>query len=98
MSDNAQCPIPCFVCFKPLYEVLRERGEGINQPEQATVFITNGHYGSTAFDPLDGSWLELNICDPCLRERSKSVLIGKQYAPRLPPRPYPIYNEWRPER
>jgi hypothetical protein len=94
MSDN-QCPIPCFVCGKPLYEVGTQ--EEMNQPHEGTVFITNGHYGSTAFDPMDGSWLELNICDPCLRERSKLVLRGKQYAPRLPPRPQPIYNEWRPD-
>lgn len=88
-----ETPIPCFVCGKPLEEVA---DEGVNQPHEATVFITNGHYGSTVFDPMDGTWLELNICDPCLLERSKKVLLGKQYAPRLP-RPEPIYNEWRPE-
>lgn len=86
-------PIPCFVCGKPLEEVADETS---NQPNGATAFITNGHYGSTAFDPMDGSWLELNICDRCLTLRSKFVLLGKRYAPRLPSEPKPIYNEWKP--
>lgn len=39
-----------------------------NQPYKATAFHTRGHYGSTFFDPMDGSFLEINICDECLNK------------------------------
>ena len=37
-----------------------------NQPYKATAFYTRGHYGSTFFDPMNGSMLEINVCDDCL--------------------------------
>lgn len=45
-------------------------GPGQNQPSAGTAFFTHGHYGSTAFDPMDGTFLEINICDPCLVRRA----------------------------
>jgi hypothetical protein len=39
-----------------------------NQPYAGTTFITDGHYGSTVFDPIGHKQtLELNVCDKCLR-------------------------------
>jgi hypothetical protein len=35
------------------------------QPSGGLAFFTYGHYGS-AFDPMDGSRLEVAICDPCV--------------------------------
>src|SRR5688500_10712974 len=54
-----------------------------NQPLGGTAFFSYGHYGSTAFDPMDGQFLELNVCDPCLRDSATKgrVLI---HPPRSP--------------
>jgi hypothetical protein len=68
---------PCIVCGEQLYNVV---DEVTNQPYEGTAFTTGGHYGSTVFDPMDGTYLELNICDECLvKARDKcQVLIGRQ--------------------
>lgn len=58
-------PVPCIVCGKVLEEAIPD---GINQPYKGTSFTTHGHYGSTFFDPMDNSCLEINICDDCLEE------------------------------
>jgi hypothetical protein len=61
-------PVPCVICHKRLDEAIPD---STNQPYKATTFMTHGHYGSTFFDPMDGSYLEINVCDECL-ERVKS--------------------------
>lgn len=55
---------PCVVCGEKLEDadVLAD-----NQPYGGTTFISHGQYGSTAYDPMDGRYIELNLCDPCLR-------------------------------
>ena len=53
--------LPCIVCGREL--------EGCslpNQPLDGLSFYTRGAYGTTLFDPMDGSYIELNVCDPCL--------------------------------
>jgi len=55
--------IPCIICGKKLENVF---ATAKNQPYGATAFQSHGHYGSTAFDPMDGTYIEINICDPCL--------------------------------
>lgn len=66
--------LPCFCCGKPLGSVFPPgHGDG-NQPNEATAFQTSGHYGSGAFDPMDGTMLELNVCDECLTGRAGRVL------------------------
>jgi hypothetical protein len=37
-------------------------------PNDGVVFHARGNYGSTVFDPLDGTYLEVLICDDCLVE------------------------------
>lgn len=61
-------PVSCIVCHKRLEEAIPD---STNQPYKATTFMTQGHYGSTFFDPMDGSYLEINVCDECL-EKAKS--------------------------
>lgn len=59
MSDT----LPCIVCGKELESV----GSGSpNHANNANEFHTRGQYGSTVFDPLDGSYLAVNICDACI--------------------------------
>lgn len=59
--------LPCIVCGTPLNNVLED---GL-QPMDGLAFETLGHYGSTVFDPMNGSWLEIAICDNCLVAAAK---------------------------
>lgn len=38
------------------------------QPSGGLAFRTRGHYGSTFFDPMDGSGLEIAVCDECVSQ------------------------------
>lgn len=62
----------CIVCDKDLKNVF---GKSINQPEFGLTFTTVGNYGSIVFDPMDGSYLEVNICDECLKKASKEQKV-----------------------
>ena len=54
-------------------------------PIDGTVFRTYGHYGSTVFDPMDASYLEVVVCDKCLRNRMERTYSGvnEQYRQEL---------------
>ena len=54
-------------------------------PIDGTVFRTYGHYGSTVFDPMDASFLEIVICCSCLKERLHYTYEGvnEQYRQEL---------------
>jgi hypothetical protein len=66
MSTKA---LPCIVCGTEL-ESFRDP----NQPLGGLAFATKGHYGSTVFDAMDGSTLEITICDACL---TKAMAAGR---------------------
>lgn len=70
--------VPCIVCNRALLNVVEDAD---NQPEDGTALWTWGHYGSTAFDPMDGQTLEFNICDPCLLSKANEgkVLLGRTH-------------------
>jgi hypothetical protein len=57
----------CIVCKKPLENVFPDKKD-LNQPDEGCAFFSAGHYGSRVFDPIDGSGIEINVCDPCLDE------------------------------
>lgn len=80
----------CIVCDKPL----KNFGYEDNQPDGGTAFQSHGHYGSTAFDPMDGTYLEINICDPCLTAAGAKgqVLVGfpRPSPPRGPMMRWPL--------
>jgi hypothetical protein len=67
--------VPCICCGKKL-EADDPRD---NQPRKGLAFQSHGHWPSTLFDPMDGTYLEVNICDGCLLEKAKDglVLVGK---------------------
>ena len=85
---------PCIICNRELEPAFS--GCETNQPYGATSFITHGHYGSTIFDPLDGSYLEINICDDCLAERVNKILIGYSGVKNIhkPLKPWSIGNRY----
>jgi hypothetical protein len=56
----------CFSCGTRLKDI-GEEGKYL-QPIDGLEFTTSGHYGSTYFDPCDGTKLAIVICDTCLRE------------------------------
>lgn len=72
--------LPCVVCGT----TLRNVSEGVeNQPDGGVAFSSPGHYGSSVFDPMDGCFIELNLCDPCLVEAGEKgrVLLGRRQRP-----------------
>lgn len=72
-------PWPCVICGGEV-EALSPPFDYGHQPYKATTFTTRGHYGSTVFDPMDGSMLEINIHDACLLAHQYRV----GYLPRMP--------------
>ena len=54
-------------------------------PIGGTAFRTYGHYGSTVFDPMDDSFLEIVICCSCLKNRLHYIYEGvnEQYRQQL---------------
>lgn len=65
----------CLKCNTELDDV--QGGSPYIQPMGGLAFLTYGHYGSTIFDPMDGSWIEIAVCDECL------LSYMKQAAPHL---------------
>lgn len=45
------------------------------QPNDGLAFKTHGHYGSTYFDPMDSSYLEIAVCDKCIKECEEDGLV-----------------------
>lgn len=45
-------------------------------PLDGTVFRTYGNYGSTVFDPMDASYLEIVLCNSCLKDRLQYTYEG----------------------
>jgi hypothetical protein len=78
-------PPPCVLCGKPLKSAIA--GPDGNLPLDATIFISHGNYGSTVFDPMDGSALIVNICDGCL---STAQVQGRVLFSPRPPLPPPL--------
>lgn len=75
--------LPCIVCNVRLNRVDDHCDE--TQPYEGTNFHSQGHYGSTVFDPMDGSYVSFNICDTCLVERGQTghVVCGRRSRPVL---------------
>ena len=72
-SELSVCPAPCTLCGG----VLEDESGGNNQPVLGLALECRGHWPSTIFDAEPG-WLEINICEPCLRTATerKRVLHG----------------------
>lgn len=69
--------LPCIACGRELRNVSDD--SDTNQPHCGTAFTSHGHYGSTAFDPMDGHYLEINVCDLCLSQHQERVMEGRDY-------------------
>jgi hypothetical protein len=61
-------PLPCLKCGRKVGRAFPPSvtGEDDVQPYRATMFTTHGHYGSTVFDEMNGTYLLIDVCDRCL--------------------------------
>lgn len=62
----------CICCNQKLQAIFNE--PYYKQPSKALHFYTYGHYGSTYFDPMDGSSLHIFVCDSCLEKNQNKIL------------------------
>ena len=68
--------IPCMVCAKELDNLEYDMRDGKRvevHPTGGLHFRTYGHYGSTVFDSMDGTCLDLAICDECIMSNLNRV-------------------------
>ncbi len=79
--------LSCVRCDKPLESVGKNWPEEFecNQPYDGTTFISHGQYGSTVWDPFDGSYIEINVCDDCLQELAEDNRVLVTHAKRKQP-------------
>lgn len=72
VSEREKIGLPCIACGRSLEGLFEEQ----NQPLGGTAFATRGHYGSGVFDPMDGSAIEINVCDDCLRLKADAGAVA----------------------
>jgi hypothetical protein len=70
-GESTDAVLPCLACGARLLNV--DCTECDNQPLDGVEFTSLGHYGSTVFDPMDGSRLVINVCDACLKARHSRI-------------------------
>ena len=72
--------LACIVCQRELESCARP-----NQPLDGLSFSSRGAYGTTVFDPMDGSALEINVCDNCLELAGQRRQVLHYPAQQSPP-------------
>jgi len=68
----------CIICKCEVenWDIAYPENEAQVHPLGGTAFRTYGHYGSSVFDPMDASYLEVVFCDDCLKERLECTYEG----------------------
>jgi hypothetical protein len=61
--------INCIMCSVGLENWDIYPNKTVIHPIGGTVFRAYGNYGSSVFDPMDASYLDIVICDECLKDR-----------------------------
>ncbi|MGN6775977.1 hypothetical protein [Rhizobium sp.] len=64
--------LKCIKCERGMENI----SSGCHQPNEGLGFHTRGHYGSAYFDPMDGSYLEISVCDECVKAADEKGLVG----------------------
>ena len=64
-------PVTSFPCLKCGATLTRSSRDYEGQPNDGIMCQSYGNYGSTVFDPMDGSYLAFNLCDPCVKRAAK---------------------------
>lgn len=73
--------INCAVCKTGLENLADTFGGVGYQPSGGTAFKSYGHYGSGSFDPMDGSYVEICLCDGCFEDLGCRGFMFKNYQP-----------------
>lgn len=81
----------CIACRKELENILGQKGL---QPLDGTAFWSSGHYGSTVFDPMDCSKLEIVVCDECLLKAAADQGVSKR---RIVTHHQTTVEQWNPD-
>lgn len=66
-------------------------GDSLDMISDGVAFTALGNYGSTIFDPFDGSQLLIVICDNCLWDASN---VGQVMFATRPSRPAREWSPW----
>lgn len=68
----------CFVCNKTVLSAFDDYEMDILEPaSKAVCFTSGGNFGSTIFDPMDGTIIEITVCDDCLKNKKDRVIAYK---------------------
>lgn len=67
----------CICCGFRMANITADLGLGGHQPSGGLSFHTYGHYGSTFFDPMDGSFIQIAVCDECLEKADTKGWIDR---------------------
>lgn len=74
---KTETKIGCLACGKELdnleYTTISKGTKVEVHPMDGLHFRTYGHYGSTVFDPMDGAYLDIAICDDCVMKNIDKV-------------------------
>lgn len=69
--------VSCFKCGKSLenleYPMVKQDRYVYVHPMGGVHFAAHGHYGSSVFDPMDGTSLDIAICDECVVEHKHLI-------------------------
>lgn len=86
MTDSSDLrKLNCIICSAELENWDVYPTKTVVHPIGGTAFRTYGNYGSSVFDPMDASYLDIVICDSCLTDRMEHVYEGvnKEYHAEL---------------
>jgi hypothetical protein len=66
----------CIICEKELESSVGFTNDMDFQdpPSKATCFSSSGNFGSAVFDPMDGTRIEISVCDDCLLWKKQFVI------------------------
>ena len=80
MSDAADIKkLNCIMCSAGLENWDVYSNKNVVHPIGGTVFRAYGNYGSSVFDPMDASYLDIVICNKCLKDRMEHVYEGVDF-------------------
>ena len=60
-------------CIKCCRELVNLTPKGV-QPNGGLAFHSYGHYGSAYFDPMDGTCIQIAVCDECLEFAAEAII------------------------
>lgn len=83
MNTQQNPHFQCIVCDKYLEPCYPEE-ERYSPVIGGLHFATSGAYGTTVFDPMDGSSIEVAVCDECLKKKWPQVRHNPPDTPDTP--------------